>query len=68
MGDLDDRIRDLHEQRDFLLHDLEDISRGAKFFRNDDNITDRMRRRCQRMLRQIDAALAAYAAEQPKAP
>jgi hypothetical protein len=60
MGDVDDRVRDLHDQRDFLLRDLEDISRGARFFRNDDDITDRMRARSIRMLLQIDAALAAY--------
>jgi hypothetical protein len=42
MGDVEDRIPDLRERRSFLLHDLEDMSRGARFFRNDGNITDKM--------------------------
>jgi hypothetical protein len=63
MSRLDDRIRDLREQKDLLMHDLEDIYRGANYFRNQDNITDKMRRRCVRMLMQIDAALADCEAE-----
>jgi hypothetical protein len=66
MDRLDGRIRDFGEQRDFLIHDLEDIYRGANYYRNDDNITDKMRRRSVRMLVQIDAALADYEAEQRK--
>jgi hypothetical protein len=66
MGRLDDRMRDLREQKDFLIHDLEDIYRGTNYYRNDDNITDKMRRRCVRMLVQIDAALADYEAEKQR--
>jgi hypothetical protein len=45
-----DRMTDLRVQRAFLLHDLHDIARGARFFRNDDDVTDKQRRRGQRQL------------------
>jgi hypothetical protein len=67
MDGFDDRTRDLREQWDLLLHDLEDTSRGANFSGNDDNITDRIQRRCTRMLLQIDAALADFGDKRQKA-
>jgi hypothetical protein len=57
-------LRDLRGQRAFLLHDLADIARGAQFFRNDDNIVDKLRRPGQPL--QIDAAILVCGSERQK--
>jgi butyrate kinase len=60
MGDYDNRIAVLREQRALANKDLEEIKRGVTHMRNGVDITERKRGRAEKIVADLDAVLATY--------
>lgn len=62
MGDFDLQIAWCRERRAVALDDLKSIARGDRHFLNDRDITEDMKARAERDVRQFDILIAAYEA------
>jgi hypothetical protein len=60
MGDFDFNIERCRQWRAEALQDIRDLEDGPHWFRNDEDVTDKMVAKAHRIVQEMDILIAAY--------